>query len=118
MATEGWAESSGIAALDLALRFEDAGAGAIIYTDISRDGMLTGLNLDGTMALASRLRTPIIASGGVGSLEDLRALVEAARTAPGRLDGVIVGRALYDGRLDPAQALALLRQGQTTGQLV
>ncbi len=69
VATEGWAESSGIAALDLALRFEDSGVSAIIYTDIGRDGMLAGLNLDATVALADRLRTPVIASGGVGSID-------------------------------------------------
>ncbi|GAC1344786.1 MAG: 1-(5-phosphoribosyl)-5-[(5-phosphoribosylamino) methylideneamino]imidazole-4-carboxamide isomerase [Acetobacteraceae bacterium] len=106
VATEGWAESSGVAALDLALRFEDAGAAAIIYTDIGRDGMLSGLNVEATLALADRLRTPVIASGGAGSLADLRALRDAAA---GRLEGVIVGRALYDGRIDPAEALALLR---------
>lgn len=109
VATEGWAESAGISAPDLALRFEDAGVAAIIYTDIGRDGMLTGLNLDATLALAARLRTPVIASGGAGSRADLRALVAAARTSPGRIDGVIVGRALYDGRIDPAEALVLLR---------
>ena len=108
VATEGWAETSGIAAPDLALRFEDAGVAAIIYTDIGRDGMLTGLNLEATLGLASRLRTPVIASGGVGSLDDLRALVAAARGAPGRIDGVIVGRALYDGRVDPSAAMAVL----------
>ena len=108
VATEGWAETSGIAAADLALRFEDAGAATVIYTDIGRDGMLTGLNLDATMALAARLRTPVIASGGVGSLADLRALHAAAQGVPGRITGVIVGRALYDGRVDPAAAMAVL----------
>jgi phosphoribosylformimino-5-aminoimidazole carboxamide ribotide isomerase len=105
VATEGWAEVSHITALDLALRFEDAGAAAIIYTDIGRDGMLGGLNLDQTLALAERLSTPVIASGGVGALDDLRALMTAAS---GQVEGVIVGRALYDGRLDLAAALALL----------
>ncbi len=108
VATEGWAESSGIAALDLALRFEDAGVAAIIYTDIGRDGMLTGLNLEATFGLAARLRTSVIASGGVGSLDDLRSLVQGAQGGAGRVAGVIVGRALYDGRVDPAAALALL----------
>lgn len=107
VATEGWAETSDISALDLALRFEDAGVAAIIYTDISRDGMLEGLNVEATLALAARLRTPVIASGGVGSLEHIRALKDAAAGVPG-LDGVIVGRALYDGRVDPAAAIALL----------
>jgi len=82
---------------------------AIIYTDIGRDGMLTGLNLEQTIGLARRLTTPVIASGGVGGLDDLRALKDAAPgAAPGRIDGAIVGRALYDGRVDPAAALALL----------
>ena len=106
VATEGWAETSAMAALDLGLRFEDAGVSAIIYTDISRDGMLSGINLEQTVALAERLTTPVIASGGVGSLADLAALKQAARDT--RIEGVIVGRALYDGRVDPAEALSLL----------
>jgi len=109
VATEGWAETSSVSALDLALSYEDAGVAAIIYTDIGRDGMLTGLNLEQTIGLARRLTTPVIASGGVGGLDDLRALKDAAPgAAPGRIDGAIVGRALYDGRVDPAAALALL----------
>jgi phosphoribosylformimino-5-aminoimidazole carboxamide ribotide isomerase len=109
VATDGWASTSRIMALDLALAFEDAGAAAVIYTDIGRDGMLSGLNLDATAALAARLRTPVIASGGVGGADDLRALGRAARTLPdGAIEGVIVGRALYDGRLTPADALAAL----------
>ena len=108
VATEGWAESSGIAALDLALRFEDCGAAAIIYTDIGRDGMLGGLAVDATLALAARLATPVIASGGIGDLADLHALADAAAHAAGTIDGVIVGRALYDGRVDLTAALALL----------
>ncbi len=80
VAAEGWAETSDVAAADLALRFEDAGVAAIIYTDIARDGMLSGLNLEQTRALADRLRTPVIASGGVGSLADLEALRDVART--------------------------------------
>ena len=106
VATEGWAETSTLSALDLALRFEDAGVSAIIYTDIGRDGMLSGLNLDQTTALADRLTTPIIASGGVGSLADLAALKQAATGT--RIEGVIVGRALYDGRVDAAEAISLL----------
>jgi phosphoribosylformimino-5-aminoimidazole carboxamide ribotide isomerase len=106
VATEGWAETSAMPAIDLGLRFEDAGVSAIIYTDISRDGMLSGLNLDQTVALADRLTTPVIASGGVGSLADLAALKQVARGT--RIEGVIVGRALYDGRVDPAEALSLL----------
>ena len=106
VATEGWAETSSIRALDLALSFEDAGVAAIVYTDIGRDGMLSGLNLAETMALASRLDTKVIASGGVGGMRDLEALHRAV-AAGARVDGVIVGRALYDGRIDPAAALAL-----------
>jgi len=105
VATEGWVETSAVSAVDLALRFEDAGVAAVIYTDIGRDGMLTGLNLEQTFALAARLRTPVIASGGVGSLADLQALHDQA---PLGVDGVIVGRALYDGRIEVAAALALL----------
>ena len=105
VATEGWAETSTMPAAELGLRFEDAGVSAIIYTDIGRDGMLSGLNLDQTVALSARLTTPVIASGGVGSLGDLAALKQAA--AGTRIEGVIVGRALYDGRVDPAEALAL-----------
>jgi phosphoribosylformimino-5-aminoimidazole carboxamide ribotide isomerase len=105
VATEGWAETSSMPATDLGLRFEDAGVSAIIYTDIGRDGMLTGLNLEQTVALSQRLTTPVIASGGVGCLADLAALKEAAKFT--RIEGVIVGRALYDGRVDPAAALSL-----------
>jgi phosphoribosylformimino-5-aminoimidazole carboxamide ribotide isomerase len=109
VATEGWAETSSIRALDVALRFEDAGVAAIVYTDIGRDGMLSGLNLEQTVDLAFQLTTPVIASGGVGSLADLDALKRAAEAAgAGVIDGVIVGRALYDGRVDPGEALALL----------
>lgn len=106
VATEGWAETSGIAAFDLAQRFEDAGVVTIIYTDIARDGMLSGLNLEQTADLARRIAIPVIASGGVGSLDDLAALRAAAVGTS--IEGVIVGRALYDGRIDPAAALALL----------
>jgi phosphoribosylformimino-5-aminoimidazole carboxamide ribotide isomerase len=106
VATEGWAETSSIRALDLALSLEDAGVAAIVYTDIGRDGMLSGLNLDQTVALGSSLATPVIASGGVGGLQDLADLRLAA--AGTRIEGVIVGRALYDGRVEPAAALALL----------
>jgi len=111
VATEGWAETSAVPAADLALRFEDAGVAAVIYTDIGRDGMLTGLNLEQTFALAARLRTPVIASGGVGSLADLQALrnwaMDGVAGVPS-VAGVIVGRALYDGRVGVAAALAAL----------
>jgi phosphoribosylformimino-5-aminoimidazole carboxamide ribotide isomerase len=112
VAVEGWAETSEVAALDLALRFEDAGVAAIVYTDIERDGALGGVNAEATAALAERLTTPVIASGGVASLDDLRRL--KARSASG-IAGVICGRALYDGRIAPAAALALLR-GEAPGQ--
>ena len=108
VATEGWAETSTTSALEVALRFEDAGVAAIIYTDIARDGMLEGLNLEATRALADRLSTPVIASGGVGSLADLEALKATAAASTGGIEGVIVGRALYDGRIDLAEALARL----------
>ena len=108
VATEGWAETSSTSALEAGLRFEDAGVAAIIYTDIARDGMLEGLNLEATRALADRLSTPVIASGGVGSLSDLVALKEVAAEATGVIEGVIVGRALYDGRIGLGEALALL----------
>ena len=105
VATEGWAETSTLAARDLASRFEDAGVAAIIYTDISRDGMLTGVNVAQTVDLARCVTTPVIASGGVGGLQDLVALRQAAIGTP--IEGVVVGRALYDGRIEPAAALAL-----------
>jgi phosphoribosylformimino-5-aminoimidazole carboxamide ribotide isomerase len=106
VAVEGWAETSELSALDIARRFEDAGVAAIIYTDVARDGMLRGLNFDATIALAQAVSIPVIASGGLASLDDVRALL-APRAK--KLDGAIVGRALYDGRLDAAAALALLR---------
>lgn len=106
VAVEGWAETSTLKALDLALKFEDCGVAAIIYTDIDRDGALGGVNVEATADLASHLTTPVIASGGVSSLADLRALKEVEDTG---INGVISGRALYDGRIDPAAALALLR---------
>ncbi len=107
VAVEGWAQTSEISALALALRFEACGVAAIIYTDIERDGALAGVNVEATAALASRLETPVIASGGVASLDDLRAL--KAHEADG-IAGVICGRALYDGRIDLAAALALLER--------
>ncbi|MCS6891369.1 MAG: 1-(5-phosphoribosyl)-5-[(5-phosphoribosylamino)methylideneamino]imidazole-4-carboxamide isomerase [Rhodovarius sp.] len=103
VATEGWAEMSDIPALELARRVEDAGVAAIIFTDIDRDGMLAGVNLEATRALAAAVRVPVIASGGVASIEELAAL----RAAPEGIAGAILGRALYDGRIDPAAALAV-----------
>jgi phosphoribosylformimino-5-aminoimidazole carboxamide ribotide isomerase len=106
VAVEGWAETSELWALDIAKRFEDAGVAAIIYTDVSRDGMLKGLNLDATIALAEAISIPVIASGGLASLDDIHALLEPRAK---KLAGAIAGRALYDGRLDPAEALKLIR---------
>jgi phosphoribosylformimino-5-aminoimidazole carboxamide ribotide isomerase len=105
VAVEGWAKTSELSALEIARRFEDAGVAAIVYTDIARDGMLKGLNLDATIALADALSVPVVASGGFASLDDVRALL-AARAR--KLAGAIVGRALYDGRLDAAEALKLI----------
>lgn len=105
VAVEGWAATSELTAADLATRFEDAGVAAIIYTDIDRDGVLKGLNLPATAALARATRIPVIASGGLASLEDIKALL---RPEYAMLEGAITGRALYDGRIDPKQALALL----------
>ena len=105
VATEGWAETSDIPAPHLAKRFEDAGIAAIIYTDIARDGMKTGLNLTETKALAAAVALPIIASGGVASVGDIIALKSAA-AQQANLDGTILGRALYDGALNPREALA------------
>jgi phosphoribosylformimino-5-aminoimidazole carboxamide ribotide isomerase len=109
VAVEGWAEISELTALDIARRFEDAGVAAIIYTDVSRDGMLQGLNLDATIALAERISIPVIASGGLASIDDIKAML-APRAR--KLAGAIAGRALYDGRLDPSAALALIRNAR------
>jgi phosphoribosylformimino-5-aminoimidazole carboxamide ribotide isomerase len=106
VAVEGWAETSQVTALEIARRFEDAGVAAIIFTDIARDGLLKGLNLEATITLAERISTPVIASGGLASLEDVRAMLQPKAK---KLAGAIAGRALYDGRLDPAAALALIR---------
>jgi phosphoribosylformimino-5-aminoimidazole carboxamide ribotide isomerase len=107
VAVEGWARTSEVRALDLALRFEDAGVAAIVYTDIDRDGALGGVNVEATADLAFALTTPVIASGGVASLADLKSLKQVEKTG---VEGVICGRALYDGRLDPAAALKLLAE--------
>jgi len=107
VATEGWAEVSELEATDLALRMEDAGVAAVIFTEITRDGMLAGLDLDQTADLARRLSIPVIASGGVGELSHLQALRNIARDVPG-ITGVIVGRALYDGRISLEDALNVL----------
>jgi len=102
VATEGWAEVSDIPTIDLARRFADAGAAAIIFTDVERDGMLGGANAEATRALAAAVAVPVIASGGVASAAEITAL----RAAPEGIAGAILGRALYDGRISPAEALA------------
>jgi phosphoribosylformimino-5-aminoimidazole carboxamide ribotide isomerase len=112
VAVEGWAEASELTALDIARRFEDAGIAAIIYTDIARDGMLKGLNLDATIALADAISIPVIASGGFASIDDVKALL-SARAA--KLEGAIAGRALYDGRVDVTEALRLIRSARKNG---
>ena len=106
VAVEGWAQASQISAFDLVRRFEDAGVAAVVHTDIARDGLLTGLNLEATLALAAATAIPVIASGGLASIEDVKALI-APRAR--NLAGAIVGRALYDGRLDAAEALRMIR---------
>ncbi|MES2750621.1 MAG: 1-(5-phosphoribosyl)-5-[(5-phosphoribosylamino)methylideneamino]imidazole-4-carboxamide isomerase [Pseudomonadota bacterium] len=109
VAVEGWAETSTVTALEIAQRFEDAGVAAIIFTDIARDGLLKGLNLDATIALAEAISIPVIASGGFASIDDVKALLEPRAS---KLGGAISGRALYDGRIDPAEALALIRNAR------
>jgi len=111
VAVQGWAEKSELTALDIAKRFEDAGVAAIIYTDIARDGMLKGLNLDATIALAEAVSIPVIASGGFASIDDVKALLEPRAR---KLEGAIAGRALYDGRVDVAEALRLIRSARKT----
>jgi phosphoribosylformimino-5-aminoimidazole carboxamide ribotide isomerase len=106
VAIEGWAETSALTIGELAARFENAGVAAIIYTDISRDGMLTGVNVEQTLALARIVTTPVIASGGVSGLADIKVLRDIADGTG--IEGVIVGRALYDGRVDPVAALTLV----------
>ena len=109
VAVEGWAETSQVTALEIAKRFEDAGVAAIIFTDIARDGLLKGLNLDATIALADRISIPVIASGGLASIADVKAMLAPPAK---NLAGAIAGRALYDGRLDPSAALALIRNAR------
>ncbi len=104
VATEGWAELSEVSIYDMARRFEDAGVASLLFTDIGRDGMLKGCNIEATVDLARRTDLPVIASGGVKGLDDIRMLALLARDG---IEGVITGRALYDGRLDLAAAIAL-----------
>ena len=105
VAVAGWAETSELSVFDVARRFEDAGIAALVYTDVARDGMLTGLNLDAAIALAAAVSIPVIVSGGLASITDVAALLEPRAR---KLAGAIAGRALYDGRLDPAEALRLI----------
>jgi phosphoribosylformimino-5-aminoimidazole carboxamide ribotide isomerase len=107
VAVEGWAETSELSAIELARRFEGAGVAAIIYTDIDRDGVLAGINWDSTLELARAVSIPVIASGGLASMDDIRRLAQPDARV---LEGAISGRALYDGRIDSREALALLRE--------
>ena len=107
VATKGWAEETDVLVTDLARQFEDAGVAAIIYTDINRDGAMQGPNVEATAALARAVSIPVIASGGVSRLDDLIAL----RDCGAKLDGAISGRALYDGKLDLAEAMSVLKAG-------
>jgi phosphoribosylformimino-5-aminoimidazole carboxamide ribotide isomerase len=109
VAAAGWAETTDVAAVDLARRFEDVGVAAIIYTDIDRDGMLEGLNLEATLRLAQATAIPVIASGGLASLDDIRRLVAPDCAI---LEGAVCGRALYDGRLDGRDALRLIAEAK------
>lgn len=106
VAISGWAEETQLEAVEVAKLFEGAGVAALIYTDVERDGMLQGLNLDSTIALSEAVSIPVIASGGFASINDVKALLEPRAK---KLEGAIAGRALYDGRIDPAEALALLK---------
>jgi phosphoribosylformimino-5-aminoimidazole carboxamide ribotide isomerase len=106
VAVEGWAQTSQVTAVELGRRFEDAGVSAIIYTDILRDGALKGLNIGSTLALANALSIPVIASGGLASLDDIKRLLEPDCV---KIAGAVTGRALYDGRVDPRSALELIR---------
>jgi phosphoribosylformimino-5-aminoimidazole carboxamide ribotide isomerase len=111
VAVDGWAKTSDVSALELGRRFEDAGVAAIIYTDIARDGVLKGLNIEATLALAEAVSIPVIASGGLASIDDVRRLL-----APdcARLAGAVAGRALYDGRLNPAEAFAMIEAARNS----
>lgn len=109
VAVQGWAETSDLSVSEIALRFEDAGVAAIIHTDISRDGLLKGLNLDATIALADAVAVPVIASGGLASLDDISRLLQPQAS---RLAGAIAGRALYDGQLNATEALRLIRDAR------
>ncbi len=107
VAVEGWAEASTLEVIELAKQFEGAGVSAIIYTDIDRDGILTGINWESTLALAAAVSIPVIASGGLASIKDIQRMVQPDAK---KLEGAITGRALYDGRIDPAVALKLISE--------
>jgi phosphoribosylformimino-5-aminoimidazole carboxamide ribotide isomerase len=111
VAVDGWAKTSDVSALELGRRFEDVGVAAIIYTDIARDGVLKGLNIEATLTLADAVSIPVIASGGLASIDDVKRLL-----APdcARLAGAVAGRALYDGRLNPAEAIAMIAAARST----
>lgn len=113
VAVEGWAEASELGVIELAQKFEGAGVAAIIYTDIDRDGILAGINWPSTLALAEAVSIPVIASGGLASMDDIHRMTQADAR---KLEGAISGRALYDGRIDPAEALALLRAAKEAAQ--
>jgi phosphoribosylformimino-5-aminoimidazole carboxamide ribotide isomerase len=106
VAVEGWAEASSLGVVELAKKFEGAGVAAIIYTDIDRDGILAGINWESTLALADAVSIPVIASGGLASIEDIRRMMKPDAK---KLAGAITGRALYDGRIDATEALKMLR---------
>jgi phosphoribosylformimino-5-aminoimidazole carboxamide ribotide isomerase len=110
VAVDGWAKTSDVSALELGRRFEDAGVAAIIYTDIARDGVLKGLNIEATLALAEAVSIPVIASGGLASIDDIRRLLQPDCA---RLAGAVAGRALYDGRLNPAEAIAMIEAARS-----
>lgn len=109
VAVEGWAEASELGVIELAKKFEGAGVSAIVYTDIDRDGILTGINWDSTIELAEAVDIPVIASGGLASIADI---VRMTMPDAAKLEGAISGRALYDGRIDPAEALAILAEAR------
>ncbi len=106
VAVEGWGETSNLEAVELAKKFEGAGVAAVVFTDIDRDGVLSGINWEATIRLADAVSIPVIASGGLASLADIRRMTQPDAQ---KLEGAISGRALYDGRIDPAEALAILR---------
>ncbi|MGY8983803.1 MAG: 1-(5-phosphoribosyl)-5-[(5-phosphoribosylamino)methylideneamino]imidazole-4-carboxamide isomerase [Sphingomonadales bacterium] len=111
VAVEGWAKTSDMSAAQLGKKFQDAGVTSIIYTDIDRDGTMNGLNIENTVALSDALSIPVIASGGVASLDDLKILKLAAKKTNGTIEGVISGRAIYDGRLNIRDGIAILNGG-------